>query len=332
MNYNGGRHLEKCVESLLNQSSRGFSILIVDDYSTDESVDSVKSRFPQVEVIENQSNMGFAESANKAIKHSLEKHFPDYIALINNDAVAEKDWLKNLVDTIKKRGGVAAVSSNMLCLDDPSTIDSQGVTCTKTGMGYGVNYGVDSARARPPSRVLAACWGAVLLDSEKLGETGLLDPRYFAYLEDLDWGWRANLLGYDILFAENALVYHKSGAAFKRMQWKKNYLCFRNSLTTILKNYGASKLLACLPLKLFEGARFSLGCLINRKACGRFPDVQLVPALPGEPTAPERFRCALVPAAAFLWNIINLKKTLLLRRKTQARRRRGDGEIMSLMM
>lgn len=314
-NYNGKEHLKECLTSLRKQSYSKFKVILLDNNSTDSSSQYVKNNFPEVDVLSFDKNHG-AIVNNKGIEYSLRKYRPKYISILNNDTKTDKDWLKHLVQSIEAEKRIAAVASNMLFYDNPDMINSQGCTCTSIGDGYDINMNrklEDSLENH--SEVLYASTGAILIKASALRKIGVFDDRYFIYSEDLDWGWRANMLGYKIIFSEKAMVYHKGSAYWKHKPLKKEYLCKRNALSTIIKNYELRTLLKISPRLFWNYATYPIWVFISKNVH------------PG-----ERIRFALIPLKSASWNIINLKTTLKLRTKVQNARKAGDSEIMRLVM
>jgi GT2 family glycosyltransferase len=308
-NFNGLEHLEECLTSLASQSYRDFVTLVIDDGSTDNSLNYLKEKWPQIEILALAQNLGFAKAVNLGICHALEKYHPAYIAILNNDTKADPNWLKNLVGAIESEEDLVAVASNMLYYDHPEIINSQGGKFTLGGYGLDINFNKKQSEiTTPPKYVLASCWGATLIKSRALQTVGLLDENYYSYFEDLDWGYRANLLGYKIIFEPQAIVYHKGSATWGKYPFKKSYLCRKNSIYTILKNYELKNIFKALPLIFFD--YFVL-----------YPIGQLIK---------QRFKFLIIPIQAWWWNLKNLSKTLETRKKIQLARKISDKEIFKL--
>lgn len=246
-NYNGLPHLKECLPSLENQTYKKFKIIVVDDGSSDNSVEFLKNNHSQTEVLRLQANGGFANAVNAGINYATQTYSPIYIALLNNDTKIDQNWLKLLIESMDSEKNVASVASNMLFWDSPGVINSHGGMCNSIGIGKDINFGRKNLNINIQKYVLSSCFGATLLKADALSAIGLLDKRYFAYYEDLDWGMRANIFGYKIIFDERAIVYHRGSATFKNREYEKIYLCLRNSLCTIIKNYQLKNLLKSAP-------------------------------------------------------------------------------------
>lgn len=327
-NFDGLAHLPECLSSLLAQTEENFQIIIIDDGSSDGSVSFVKKDFPLVGILVLEENVGFAKAVNLGIEYAIRKYQPTYIAILNNDTKTDKNWLKELIRAIESEKNIAAVASNMLFYDRPDTINSQGGKFTFNGWGLDINFNKKIAKIKKyPRFVLASCWGATLIKSEAIKNIGLLDEDYYSYFEDLDWGYRTNLYGYKIIFNPDAIVYHKYGASWRNHKFKKLYLCRKNSLRTIIKNYELKNILKVFPLILFDYfICFPAACLINRK----IENGRLTTLFEEKYPFSKRFKFLAIPLAASFWNIKNLSQTLELRKKIQQKRTISDRVIFKL--
>lgn len=325
-NYNGLEYLNVCLSSVFSQSYKDFTVVFVDDFSSDKSVSLVKETFPQVDIILNEENLGFTKSVNKAIEYSAKKYQPKYIALLNNDTKPDNLWLEKLKEKIQVDNTVVAVTSNMLFMDDPSVVNSQGGKCDFLCTGSDINFGVKLSDIKEiKEKVLSPCFGACLIKSEAFDNVGLLDGRYSTYCEDLDWGMRANMFGFSVLFEEKAVIYHKGSATYGANLPRKTYLCKRNSLCTMIKNYGAINLLKSMFILAFHYPTFFIGSLMNLKIKnGRFINVYENIGFS------DRLKCALAPILGLFWNIWNIRITLRLRKDIQMRGIVDDKDIMNL--
>lgn len=315
-NLNGEHNLKECLSSLLGQSYKEFKIILIDNNSVDNSVDYVKENFPMIDILQLNENQGFTKAINTGIKYSIEKYQPKYIALLNNDTKVVENWLFYLTKSIESENKIAAVTSNMLFYDDPNIINSQGGTSDIFGDGYDINiFKKINDIGKFQKKVLYSCGGAMLLKTIFLKNIGVFDERYFAYSEDLDWGWRANLYGYKVIFEEKAIIYHKGSVSWGKSRFKKEYLCKRNSLCAIIKNYELRTLVKISPFLFWNYITYPAWVLINKK-------------IPFK----EKTEFALIPLKSVIWNIKNIKETLKLRKDIQSNRKIEDLEIFKLMM
>lgn len=245
-NYNGKHFLGPCLESLSGQTCRDFKILVVDNASTDGSIEYLKSQHPETEIIACRQNYGFSGAVNKGIRHSR----TPYVILLNNDTVVDAHFVEEMLRAIEQSPAIFSVSSKMLQLHRPELIDSAGDLYTI--LGWGVRRGTDrpASNYTKESPVFSACAGAAIYRRSVLKRIGYFDESHFAYLEDIDIGYRAKICGYRNLYCPSALVYHVgSGTSGSKYNSFKVRLSARNSIYLNYKNMPAAQLaLNFLPL------------------------------------------------------------------------------------
>lgn len=316
--YNNKEILDECLISLRGQTYKNFKTIVIDDGSTDDSVDYVKEKFPEVDVLALNKNFGFAKAVNKGINFVLDKYRPAFIAVLNNDTRADAGWLAALVKRAKSDDTIAAVTSNILFYDHPEIVNSQGGTLDWNGDGYDINFGIRREKGKKESGdVIGACFGASLIRSIAFHDVGILDKKFGAYFEDLDWSWRANLFGYRVCFEKEAVVYHKHSASYRSAPYRKLYLCKKNALRAAIKNYEIKNLPRQITYILI-GYWFAI--------VGYFQKDKHQLSLA------KRFVFVSIPFFALLWNIVHLAGTLIERSRIQKRRKRADEIIIKLAM
>jgi len=264
VNWNGKRYLERCLASVLDQTYRQFEVILVDNGSTDGSVEFVSQTFPGIRLIENLENVGFAAGNNVALR-LVEG---DYIATLNNDAQADRRWLEELVRPMEADHRVGMCASTILFADRPHMIESMGINLDKAGIAWHRFGGSEESEAvedEEPSEVFGPCAAAALYRRKMLEEIGLFDEEFFAYLEDVDLAWRARLMGWRCLFVLGARVYHEHSATTKAGFPHKSYLLGRNRVWTILKNYPAPEIFLFLPAIVFYDLVAVLYALLARR-------------------------------------------------------------------
>lgn len=245
VNWNGKEYLGPCLSSLLAQTYPYYEIILVDNGSTDGSVAYVQQRFPEVRIIANATNTGFAAANNIAIRATS----GEYVATLNNDAVVHPCWLEELVASAKADEGVGMVASKILFHHRKDMIDSAGITVDKAGIAWSLQHGErDDGRAEDQMEVFGACAAAALYRRAMLEDVGLFDEDFFAYHEDVDLAWRARLLGWRCLYNPRAIVYHIHSATGTEGSPFKNYLLGRNKVWTVAKNCPAPELFFYLPI------------------------------------------------------------------------------------
>ncbi|MBC7942938.1 glycosyltransferase family 2 protein [Candidatus Saccharibacteria bacterium] len=237
LNWNGIEDTLLCLESLLSQSYKQFHIVVIDNGSVDNSKELLKTyrtrHSDKIEVIYNPINFGFAGGVNTGIEWALNENF-EYVALFNNDAVADKDWLKSLVDAAQPKE--VGISTGLLLHENGKTIDSSGDWLSSWGLAFPRNRGDKTAKAFKAGLVFGATGGASLYKTALFKDIGLFDEDFFAYYEDADISFRAQLAGWKVAYTPKAIAYHKQGATSKKIPGFTTYHTFKNLPLLFLKN------------------------------------------------------------------------------------------------
>ena len=236
-NYNGKDFLYAYFESLNKNSNEIGEVIIVDNGSRDGSQEFIRNYREKVDfpivLIENSQNLGFAEAVNQGIS----KARYDYIFSLNNDTVVEKSAILELLNLLNTDGRIFSVSSKMVQFNNPELIDDAGDDYTllaytkKRGNNQNLNNFIEV------SEIFSSCAGAALYRKDLLEELDGFDSEFFAYMEDVDLGYRARINGYKNLFCPNAIVYH-IGSATTGSQYNefKVRLAARNNVLVVYKN------------------------------------------------------------------------------------------------
>jgi GT2 family glycosyltransferase len=255
INMNGLQFLQACFSALGMQTYADFETLLVDNGSTDGSIEFVKKNFPHVIVVALGRNFGFGGGNNQGIKAARGK----YIALLNNDTEVHENWLAELVRGIKSDPIVAMCASKLVFADNPGFVDSAGDELYWFGQTFTYrHFPANHPGITKPRRCFSACAGAALYRRDVLDEIGLFDEIYSPiYYEDVDLGFRAQLRGYECLYCPSAVVWHKVSATMKRNLERYTYLNQRNVEYLLLINYPALLLVSYLPFRLlYLGGNF----------------------------------------------------------------------------
>ena len=235
-NLNGAGWLRDSIESVWAQTEQDFELIVIDNGSTDESLDIARSYCgrDRYTLIENTGNTGFSHAVNQGI--AIAKG--EYMALFNNDAFAEPDWLAELIKTADADPKIFAVSSLMLRYYEPDLADDAGDYVTILGFACKRGDGLKASRYTKPCRVFSACGGAALYRKSILDEIGTFDENFFAYFEDVDLSWRANNAGYKCVLCPTAKCYHICGASTGAVKYNafKSQQSGRNSILLPYKN------------------------------------------------------------------------------------------------
>ncbi len=226
-NWNGIGHLEACLRSLLAQEFADYAVILVDNGSRDGSLELVQREFPQVRVIANATNLGFATANNQAVRASRS----EFVATLNNDAWADPRWLGELVRAMEARPEVGMCASRMLLADQPAVVDSAGIAVDRVGIAWGLGGGSpDGGSASSPIPVFSPCAGAALYRRAMLDEIGLFDEDFFMYYEDFDLCNRARQRGYKLLVVPQAQMWHRAGASTGERSPLQRYHLARSSV------------------------------------------------------------------------------------------------------
>ncbi|MDK2968728.1 MULTISPECIES: glycosyltransferase family 2 protein [Lacrimispora] len=230
-NYNGLKFMEPCFKALRAQSDQNFELLVVDNGSTDGSVSWLKDhKIPSIFLEE---NTGFSGAVNIGIQESV----TPYVILLNNDTEPEPDYVREMVKAIERSPKIFSVSSKMIQLYHKDLMDDAGDMYSVLGWAYQRGVGQKSSGYKKACRIFSACAGAAIYRREVFGKIGGFDEMHFAYLEDMDVGYRARIWGYENWYCPKAVVYHVgSGTSGSKYNSFKVKLAARNNLYLNYKN------------------------------------------------------------------------------------------------
>lgn len=235
LNYKGLKDTLECIKSLQRQTYKNAHLVIVENGSYDGSSNKLRQlESDQIMVICNDKNLGFTGGVNTGIRWALANGY-DYIALFNNDAIANKDWLRNLELAATKHE--SGITTGLLLTEDGQRIDSTGEQYSIWGLPFPRSRGCKRSDAPKAGYVFGATGGATLYSAGMLREIGLFDERFFAYYEDVDISFRAQLAGWKVYYEPEAIAYHKIGQTSKRMRSGfAVYQTFKNLPMVYVKN------------------------------------------------------------------------------------------------
>jgi GT2 family glycosyltransferase len=233
-NWNGRQEIGACLDAIAAQTLK-HHVIVVENGSTDGSLDFIRNNYQDAELVINDTNLGFAGGVNSGIAVAIEQGF-SAIALLNNDAVVDPDWLKRLVETLEANDELGIVTSKILNADG-TKLDSTGDYYTVWGLPYPRGRGEsDINKYDYQTEIFAASGGASLYRTTMLQEIGLFDEDFFAYYEDVDISFRAQLVGWKVAFAPKALVYHQIGGTSGKIKGFTTYQTMKNQPLLLLKN------------------------------------------------------------------------------------------------
>ncbi len=230
---NSEEYVKECLDSLNKQNYRNFSTFLIDNNSSDNSIQLVKKDYPNIKIIQNKENYGYAKACNIGIKHAFKNGKLKYIVCLNIDIILDKNWLEELIFVAENCHNTGSVQSKILLHSQPNKINTATNKLTFLGFGYCGDYLKDSSEKTDIEELPYSSGASVLFSRTALENTGLFDEDYFLYHEDVDLGLRLQLMDYKNLLAPKSIIYHKYSFSKKN----KIYYLERNRLITLLKNY-----------------------------------------------------------------------------------------------
>lgn len=249
-NYNGEKFMKDCLDSLLAQRSAeddgpDFDIIIVDNGSTDASPEIIRGFMsPRLRLIRLDKNYGFSRAVNEGIKASES----EYVILLNNDTVVMPDFVDKLAKAIEADDRIFSVNARMLKMSEPEKLDSAGDLYCALGWAFARGKDKQASLYDKRSDIFSACAGAAIYRRPVFDEIGYFDEEHFAYLEDVDIGYRARINGYRNVYEPEAAVLHAgSGSSGSRYNKFKIDLSSRNNVYVVYKNMPLIQLLINLP-------------------------------------------------------------------------------------
>lgn len=283
-NYNGMKFLPGCLGSLRRQTDQDFETILIDNGSEDGSVSFVRREYPEVKVRAYHRNTGFCKAVNAGVRLSN----TPYVLFLNNDVVCGERMVEELHRAIRSGKNVFSCCAKLVRMDDPSKLDDAGDYYSALGWAFAKGRGQSSALCTKEENVFACCGAAMICRRDILDRIGLLDERHFAYLEDIDLGYRAQIHGYANRLIPSAVVLHAgSGTSGSRHNAFKVRLSSRNSVWLVRKNMppwqaavNAPLLIAGTMIKFVYFSRKGLG---REYAEGTVQGLRTLADLPGAP-------------------------------------------------
>ncbi len=263
-NYNGESFIANCLDSLMVQSFSNFGhmeIIVVDDCSTDTSVEIIKT-YKEVMLLQNPVNSGFDKSVNEGILASQGK----YCLLLNNDVVADPDFVKYLYLHIDDNPRVFSVSAKMIRYYERDKLDDTGDFYNILGWGFKRGDGQSVNGHNKPTAIFSTCAGAGIYRRSILAEIGLFDEAFFAYMEDIDMSYRALINGYQNRYEPKAICYHIGSATTAEGQKYSSFkvqISARNNIYVAYKNMPFIQLVVNSPFLLL-GFLIKYGLFLKR--------------------------------------------------------------------
>jgi len=233
-NWNGLAELPACLDSLRAQTT-ALEMIVVDNGSHDGSVEMLRGSYPDVTLLRQPVNLGFAGGVNVGLRYALHRGH-EYVALLNNDAVVEPTWLEELVAVMTADMRVGMVASKFVTIDG-RRLDSTGECYSMWGLPYPRGRDDEDLDAYDDAvEIFGASGGSTLYRAAMLRDVGLFDEDFFAYFEDVDLSWRAQLRGWPARLAPRAVAYHRIGATSGRIPGFTTHQTLKNLGWVMTKN------------------------------------------------------------------------------------------------
>lgn len=258
LNWNGKKFLEQFIPFVLSSVYANKRVIVADNASTDDSVSFLKNHFPQVEIIQNISNEGFAKGYNTALKQVE----ADYYVLLNSDVEVTPNWIQPVIDLMENERMIAACQPKLLAYHDRQHFEYAGA-CG----GWIDNFGYPFSRGRvfdicetdhgqydDAEPCFWASGAAMFVRSDIFHELGGLDEYFFAHQEEIDFCWRIHLAGYKVFVQPASVVYHVGGGTLPKGNSRKAFLNFRNNLIMLYKNLPFALAIWKIPFRIMLDA------------------------------------------------------------------------------
>mgnify|MGYP001791705389 FL=1 len=325
VNYRGADDTITCLRAFdtVDWPRERLELIVVDNDSGDDSVQRIRAALPSVTVIDAGSNTGFAGGCNLGIASAT----GEYVGLINNDARPHAQWISEAVATFEADPSVGSVASKVLDWDG-NLIDYVDGSLTWFGMGYKREVErPDSPAFDVPKDVLFGTGAAMFVRAALYREVGGFDERFFMFYEDVDFGWRLNLLGQRVRYVPTSIAYHRHHVTMKKFgNFRESYLLERNALLAMYKNYDDVSLAKALPAAMALAVRRSIaraGLDATSLDLQRSPGGDDVSSL-------DVPKMALSGPFAIDYFVDQLPSLMKSRHQLQSLRRRSDRELFPL--
>jgi GT2 family glycosyltransferase len=245
LTYQSGGTLARCLAALKGQTARGFEILVADNASTDGAPQAAALADPDLRLIDNDANLGFAAGNNRAARQARGR----WLVLLNPDAYPQADWLAQLLAAARRFPRARCFTARQRMARDPTRLDGLGDAMAGIGFPFRGGYGAPDPGVIAPAEVFSPCGAAMMIDRALFLAMGGFDEGFFCYCEDVDLGYRLRLVGEAVILAADAIVLHEGSASTggRRSDFSV-YHGVRNRLWTYLKNTPPLLLALTAPL------------------------------------------------------------------------------------
>ncbi|MGE5223690.1 MAG: glycosyltransferase family 2 protein [Omnitrophica WOR_2 bacterium] len=240
VNMNGRHHLQKCLPSVFKQNYDDYEVMVVDNASTDGSIDYIEQNFPKIRIIKNGTNFGYAGANNVG----FQKASGEYIAVLNPDTQVHPDWLLELIKALQDMPKAGLATPKILLMDQPNLINTCGNNITYTGLTVCRGLQQPACLFTEACKVPAVSGAAFVIKKEVLDKIGGFDENFFTYYEETDLSLRALLAGYECHYVPASIILHKYAFRFSS---EKCYYQERNRYYSLLKTFKWPTFIALFP-------------------------------------------------------------------------------------
>ncbi len=307
LNYNGREYLLDCLNSVLGSDYPSLEVVLVDNGSSDGSMESVEPslRDSRVRIIRNSRNLGFAEGNNVGALSANGR----YLMFLNFDTTVDPKWLTGIIQEMEKDSRLGIVQCKVLVMDDPTLLDNVGHYIDTLGLTYFIGrLERDVGQYDRSQEIFAAYGAAFLIRADLFRLLGGFDQDFFILFEETDLCWRARIVGYKVAYIPGGKVYHKGGASYRKSSRDYSvttYFFVRNRLAALLKNYELGNVMKYAPINI--SIMMGLALLDARRG---------------------RVKEAIAIVQGVLWNVWNLNGTLQKRRIISRIRKVADQALL----
>jgi len=318
-NWNGKEYLRDCIASLRKQTYNNLEIIVVDNASTDDSVEYLLKNFPETKVIKHSKNFGFGAANNTGIRAAQGK----YIMMLNNDTRLEPRCIDELRKSIDKDEKIGACASKILLEHENNSLDAAGITICLDGLSIGRGRLESGDKFNDEEEVFFASGCACLYKKEMLEDIRLnneiYDEDFFAYADETDMGWRAQLAGWKCIYNPKAVVHHLHSASSSNYSSFKAFLVERNRIWVAVKNFPISFLILGIFYTILRYFYQALGALTGKGAAGKFTEEA------------NKSKLIKILIKAYISAFLGLPKMLKKRGEIMKKKRISNREIYTLL-
>lgn len=269
LNWNGKQYLEKFLPTVIEYSKKDAQIIVADNASTDDSVSYITENFPEVSIIHNKENYGFAKGYNEALK--LVKS--EYYVLLNSDVEVTENWINPIIELLEKDDSIAACQPKIKDYYNKDYFEYAGAAGGFIDrLGYPFCRGrifesleKDNGQYNDTIEIFWATGACLFIKAKCFHEVGGLDDFFFAHMEEIDLCWRLKNKGYKIMFSPDSTIYHVGGGTLNKMNPQKTFFNFRNSLLMLHKNLPKGKILTTILKRLILDGAAGIKILLEGK-------------------------------------------------------------------